>query len=99
MPGLVSPAALLHATDRNLDLALGGEEDGRVEDAVLLGPHQFFAFEEKDTNIAGVLDQQIGDRAAFRDLLNRHGPGLDRLVGEKVVDLTMRFSEQWKHRQ
>ena len=79
--GFVCPAALLHATDRNLDLALGREEDGRVEDAILLGPDEFFAFEEEDTNIAGVLDQEIGDGATFGYFLNRHGPGLDRLVG------------------
>src|SRR5579864_8559746 len=94
MLGFVGPAALLHATDRNLDLALGREEDGRVEDAILLGPHKFFALKEEDTNIAGVLDQEIGDGATFGYLLHRHCPFLDRLVREQVFHLTVRFGEE-----
>jgi len=92
--GLVGPAAPLHATDRNLDFAPGREEDRRVEDAILLGPHEFFAFEEEDTNIAAVLDQQIGDGTTFGYLLNRYGPRLDRLVREQVLHLTVRFGEE-----
>ena len=85
LPGLISPAATLHATHRNLDLALGREKDGRVEDAILLGPDEFFAFEEENPNIAAVLDQEIGNRAAFGQFLHRHRPGLESLVGEQVV--------------
>jgi hypothetical protein len=99
VPGFVGPAAPLHATDRNLDLAPGREEDGRVEDAILLGSHEFFAFEEEDTNIAAVLDQQIGDGATFGYLLNRHGPRLERLVKEQVVHPAVWFGKQRKHRQ
>ena len=82
VPGFIGPAATLHATHRNLDFAPGREKDGRVEDAILLGPDEFFAFEEENSNIAAVLDQEIGNRAAFGHFLDRHRPGLERLVGE-----------------
>jgi len=94
VPGFVGPAAPFHATDRNLDLAIGREQDGRVEDAILLGPDEFFTFQEEDTNVAGVLDQQIGDGAAFGNLLNGHGPNLERLVREHVLHLAVRFGEK-----
>ena len=44
---LVGPAPLLGTAYGNDDLGLAGNEHGGVEDAILLGPHQFLAIQQE----------------------------------------------------
>ena len=73
-PGPVSPPALFHAAYRDLDFAVGGDQDGRVQDAVPLGPDQFLAFQQQNPHVASVLDQQIGHRSGLGHFLDGHHP-------------------------
>ena len=90
----VPPPALLDATDRHLDLRLGGHQDRRVQDAVLLGPTKFLAFEEQHAAVAGVLDQEFGDGAALADFLDGDGGGGDGFVGKLVLGRLAGFGVQ-----
>ena len=47
----IPPAALFDATDRDRGLAMSGDQDRRVQDAVLLGAAQFLAFEKQDPRV------------------------------------------------
>jgi len=63
----VMPPALLNAGNRNFDLGVGGDQNRRVENSVLLGTDKFFPFEEENPHVAFVFDKEIRDRPAFTD--------------------------------
>ena len=84
-PRLVAPPAVLDATDWDFDRGLRRDEDGRVEDPVLLGPPELLAVEEEDRDVALVGDRELGDRAALADLGDREDAPLERLPQGDVL--------------
>ena len=62
--GGVGPAALLGATDGDLGLGDFFDQDGGVEDAVLLGAGEFLAVDEEDGFVGAVDDHQVGTEPA-----------------------------------
>ena len=60
MAGLVAPSASLHTTNRDLGFHVCSNQNTRVQDPVLLGSNQFFAFEKQNSQIPLVIDTQVG---------------------------------------
>ena len=60
MPGLVSPAARLHATDRQDELHARRHQDRDVDDPVLLGPDENLAFGDQSGRLHLFLTARLG---------------------------------------
>ncbi|OQB92705.1 MAG: hypothetical protein BWX84_00880 [Verrucomicrobia bacterium ADurb.Bin118] len=76
----ISPASLLCATDRHDCAGTFLQQDGGVEDPVLLGAQQFLTVNNEHRLFAVVFNQQLRDGTALANLPNRqrfclHGVG------------------------
>ena len=67
----VPPAACFDAAHRDRRLAMSGDQNRGVQDAVLLGAAQFLAFEKQDAESPLVGDQQIREPSPPRSPLRR----------------------------
>ena len=95
----ITPTTSLDATDGNLGLAIGGDQDRHVENPILLRPDEFLALDKQNTGIPLVLDQQVGNRPTFRDLFDGHGTTADALVRQQVFHRAFRASEKREDRK
>jgi hypothetical protein len=81
----VMPAPALHTGDGDDDLGVASDQDGDVEDAVLLGAHQFLTVQEQDALVGQVVEAQLGHGAALGELGDAGQVPLQRLVQGQVV--------------
>jgi hypothetical protein len=84
MRGASAPASLLDAGDGDLRLALRGDEDGDVEDAVLLRADKLLAVVEEDVRVERVLGEQFRHGAGRVDLGDVE-PERDGLLEREVL--------------
>ena len=92
--GGVGPSALLCATDR--DFGFGGffEQNGGVEDAVLLGAGEFLAVNQKDGFVAPVDHQQLRDGAVGGDFCDDEVPGGEGFPEGVVLESAVRRGDE-----
>jgi len=92
--GGVGPSAPLRATDR--DLGFGGflEQDGGVEDAVLLGACKFLAVNQEDGFVAPVDHQQLRDGAVGGDFCDDEVPGGEGFPEGVVLESAVRRGDE-----
>ena len=93
------PASGLDAGHRDGEPGLSGDQDGRVQDAVLLGPDQLLAFKEQSTALTFVLHSQVRHTALLRYLSDREYTGLHGLVGQEIVNGMDLLGEEREHGQ
>jgi hypothetical protein len=87
--GVHAPAAGLDAGDGDVNFRAGSDEQGEVQDAVLLCADQFLTVEEEDRPGAGVFKEEFGHRAAVVDLRHAGIAGGDGVL-EQVVASAVR---------
>ena len=85
----VGPPALLDAAHGDLYLRARRDEDGRVEDAVLLDARELLAVDEEDALVGAVDDLELGDAALFARLEDLHLALPGRFVESGVADLCL----------
>jgi hypothetical protein len=78
---------------------MGGHQDRRVENTVLLGADELLALEEQQPGVAPVVDYEIRDGAGFADFLDRRSPTRQGFVGQAINDVAGRFAEEWEYTQ
>ncbi len=93
----VGPSPLLHTGDGDDDGPLGPDEDGRVDDSVLLGPHQFLPVQDQHVSAGFVGNLQVGDASPLVNLGDLDGPVLQGLVQGQVVRRRGVFHDKWEN--
>ena len=79
----LAPAARFDTTHGDRQRGLRGHEHVRVEDAVLLGAHEFLAVHQEHAVIQRVLDAQVRHAAGVADF--RDFDRVERLVLQQLV--------------
>ncbi len=95
----VGPAPLLGAADRDDQVAVPADEDGGVEDAVLLGAAQLLAVEHENALVSLVDDAQLRHRAALAHLGDHRLLPADGLTQGDVAGAVAGAEPQREHRQ
>ncbi len=62
------PATLFCAADRDYCLCVSAEQNGRIQDSILLSSHQFLAIEQQNRHWGGVYNFQLRYRPGLIDL-------------------------------
>src|SRR5262249_13231464 len=81
----VAPATRLDAADRDYQLAAGGHQDVRVQDAVLPGADEVLAGHQEDRLVTPVDGLQVRHAAALADLGDVQRAGRQGFVQGEVV--------------
>ncbi len=81
----IRPPPLLHAGDGDDNGPLGPDEDGGVDDSVLLGPHQLLAVQNQHITVGIVDNPQLGNASSLIDLGDLYGPVLQGLIQGQVI--------------
>src|SRR5881227_3096376 len=85
----VAPAPPPDAGDGNLHLRARRYADGRVDDPVLLGPHELLAVEYEHVAVCVVPDEQVGDAPALGDFRHLDEAALQRLLEFEIWELRL----------